>query len=126
MLKQLWTKIKDFWFSFGELQEPDDYFYFKQGAFIPFGSVKPDVELTHREVQQLRSLLERLIKEESLKIEYNKGIKLSQWNLCNKDDPNTKGEFSRLNYFKDRHVESKAKLKKLVNLQTKLKRLKGI
>jgi hypothetical protein len=125
MLKQIWNKIKDFWFSLGE-QEPDDYFYLKNGSVKWFRSLKPDVELTHREVQQIRSLLKRLIEEESFKIQYDKGIILGQWNLCNKDDPNTKGEFSWLNYFKDRHVKSKAKLKKLVNLQTKLKRLKGI
>ena len=125
MLKQLWTKIKDFWFSFGE-QEPDDYFYLKDGAFIPFGKVKPDVELTHREVQQLRSLIGSLIKRESGNILHWKKRQNEVWVKCNPDDPDTTEDFETLCFYNELAKESKADLKKLVNLQTKLKRLKGI
>jgi hypothetical protein len=128
MLKQLWTKIKDFWFSFGE-QEPDDYFYLKNGSVKWFRSVKPDVELTHREVQQLRSLLKHSIEIESTQIDYDKSMIQYHWELCNqdnKDDPQTSRDFYWLNYHKDSCAKSKANIKKLVNLQTKLKRLKGI
>ena len=125
MLKQIWTKIKDFWFSFGE-QEPDDYFYFKQGAFHLFRSVKPDVELTHREVQQLRSLLKQAIESEETQIDYDKSMIHYHWELCNKNDLQTSRDFHWLNSHKDSYAKSKSNLKKFVNLQTKLKRLKGI
>ena len=125
MLKQLWTKIKDFWFSFGE-QEPDDYFYFKDGAFIPFGKVKPDVELTHREVQQLRSLIRRQIENSESDLKAWKNFRGKEWSICDVSKPETLSNFEALNFWNDLVRDEKADLKKLVNLQTKLKRLKGI
>jgi hypothetical protein len=126
MLRQLWNKFKTFWFSFGELKEPEDYFYLKDSVFIPFGKVKPDVELTHREVQQLRSLLKQEIMLAEAEVNFGKVNRDYHWERSSKDDPSTKASFFRLNICKDRLVQAKTNLKKLVNLQTKLKRLKGI
>jgi hypothetical protein len=126
MLKQLWTKIKDFWFSFGELREPDDYFYLKDGVFIPYSKVKLDAELTHREVQQLRSLLKQQIMYLEDEVSFVKTTRDYYWQHSSKGDANTSVAFYNLNCYKDRLVTSKANLKKLVNLQTKLKRLKGM
>jgi hypothetical protein len=125
MLKQLWTKIKNFWFSFGE-QEPDDYFYLKDGVFIPYGKAKPDVELTHREVQQFRSLIRRLVKDSESDLKIWKNYRNQAWSGCDVSKPETSKSFEALNAWNDIVRDEKNNLKKLVNLQTKLKRLKGI
>ena len=125
MLNQIWTKIKDFWFSFGE-QEPDDYFYLKNGSVKWFRSVKPDVELTHREIQQLRSLIRKMIKFSEDDLKTWKKFQGKKWNLCDPSNPETAEEFEALNFWNDMLRDEQTNLKKLVNLQTKLKRLKGI
>ena len=126
MLKQLWTKVKDFWFSFGNGQEPDDYFYLKNGVFVPFGKVKPDVELTHREIQQLRSLLKVRIEQGEGQVRGAKFYRNGYWDITDPSNPSTQDYFDKLNYWNDVVRDEKDNLKKLVNLQTKLKRLKGI
>jgi hypothetical protein len=126
MLKQLWNKFKTFWFSFGELKEPEDYFYLKDGVFIPYGKVKPDVELTHREVQQLRSLLKVRIEQGEGQVRGAKFYRNGYWDITDPSNPSTQVYFDKLNYWNDIVRDEKNNLKKLVNLQTKLKRLKGI
>jgi hypothetical protein len=123
MLKHLWNKFKTFWFSFADMQESNYYFYLKDGNFR---SSKVDSSLTRQEIQQIQSLVRRQIKDSESDIKAWKNRRNNEWAKSDPNVPESLANFEALNYWNDMVRYEKATLRKLVNLQTHLKRLKGL
>lgn len=98
----------------------------KMGYRLGFKSYIPQVgTLTEQEVQFVSTILKSIISSLEKELAVVKELQPQAWQASNKDDPSTAENYKHFLYLQNSKIYYKKNLKKLQEIQRKLKRFAG-